>query len=229
MLTGYWVRVTVQIPAGGFFFARGQGVNIGQRPSDLLIAPELGIARDQDKEAVGVRPDAASRQRRLDRLFVTPQMIKNPSLVGEPGRGPGIAGTEAPPRLDGVERFFVAAVQAQPNAKIKMSDSEVPVELDRPVRVRYRGRDVSSPMACLGEHIFGIRVFTIERQSLKGGFACLTHEWSEVLYRPVIPLHDQRAGKPKMGVREVGIERKRLFEQAIGSRPIGAGGLVHMP
>src|SRR5215471_14731625 len=156
-------------------------------------------------------------------------MIKHPGLVGEPGRGPRIAGTEAPPRLDRFERFFVAAVEAQANAKIKMSNSEVSVELDRPVRVRYRGRDVSSPMACLGEHILGLRVFTIESQSLKGSFACLTHEWSEVLYRPVIPLHDQRTGKPKMGVREAGIERKRLFEQAIGCRPIGAGGLVHMP
>src|SRR5690348_4855926 len=183
MLSGYWVRVTVQIPSGCFFFARGQSVNIGQRPSDLLITPELGIARDQDEEAVGVRPNAARRQRSLDRLFVTPQMIKYPGLVGEPGGGPGIAGTEPPPRLDRVESFFVAAVQAQPNAKIKMSDSEVSVELDRAVRVRYRGPDISSPMACLGEHILGLRVFTIESQSLKGGFACLTHEWSEVLDR----------------------------------------------
>src|SRR5215472_3320040 len=109
-------------------------------------------------------------------------MIKNPGLVGEPGRGPGIARTEAPPRLDRVERFFVAAVQAQPNAKIKMGDSEVPVELNRAVRVSYRGPDIASPMACLGEHILGLRVFTIESQSLKGGFARFTHEWSEVLY-----------------------------------------------
>src|SRR6516164_3121252 len=156
-------------------------------------------------------------------------MIKNPGLVGEPGRGSGIAGTKAPARLDRVERFFVAAVQAQPNAKIKMSDSKVPVELDRAVRVRNRSPDVSSPMACLSEHILGLRGVTIESQSLKSGFACLTHEWSEVLYRPVIPLHDQRPGKPKMGIREVGIERKRLFEQAIGCRPICAGGLVNMP
>ena len=84
-------------------------------------------------------------------------MIKHPRLVGEPGGGSGIAGTEAPPRLDRVERFFVAAVQAQPNAKIKMSDSEAAVELDRAVRVRYRGRDVSSPMACLRKHILGLR------------------------------------------------------------------------
>ena len=104
----------------------------------------MGIACYEDEEAVGVRPDAASRQRSLDRLFVTLQMIKNPGLVGEPGRGPGVAGTEAPPRLDRVERFFVAAVQAQPNAKIKMSDSEVPVELDRAVRMRYRGRTADS-------------------------------------------------------------------------------------
>src|SRR5215472_15976794 len=110
-----------------------------------------------------------------------------------------------------------------------MSDSEVPVELDRAVRVRYRGPDISSPMACLGEHILGLRVVTIESQSLKRGFACLTHEWSEVFDRPVIPLHDQRPGKPKMGICEVGIERKRLFEQTVGCRPIGAGGLVHIP
>jgi hypothetical protein len=30
-------------------------------------------------------------------------------------------------------------------------------------------------MACLREHILGLRVFTIERYSLKGGFPCLTH------------------------------------------------------
>jgi hypothetical protein len=161
--------------------------------------------------------------------LAAPQMIKYPGLFGEPGGGPGIAGIEPPPRLDRVESFFVAAVEAQPNAKIKMSDSEVSVELDRAVRVRYCSPDISSPMACLGEHILGLRVFTIESESLKGGFACLTDEWSEVLDRPVIPLHDQRPGKPKMGVREVGIERKRVFEQAIGCRPIGAGGLVHIP
>src|SRR5215471_5612659 len=218
MLAGYWVGVTVQIPAGRFFFARGQGVDIGQCPSDLFITPELGITRGQDEEAIGVRPDAARRQGSLDRLLVTPQMIKYPRLVGEPGGGPGIAGAEPPPRLDRVESFFVTAVQAQPNAKIKMSDSEVSVELDRAVRVRYCGPHISSPMAYLGEHILCLRVFTIESQSLKGRSACLTHEWSEVLDRPVIPLHDQRAG-----------ERKRLFEQAIGCRPIGAGGLVHIP
>src|SRR5262249_24048963 len=108
MLTGYWVGIAVQIPACRSFAARWQGVDIGQRPSDLFITPELGIARDQDEEAVGVRPDVASRQGSLDRLFVTPQMIKYPGLVREPGRGPGIAGTKAPARLDRVERFFVA-------------------------------------------------------------------------------------------------------------------------
>src|SRR5215469_8523283 len=156
-------------------------------------------------------------------------MIKHPSLVSEPGGGSGIAGTKAPSRLDRFESFLVAAIKAQSNSPVKMTKSEVPIEFDRAVRVRYRGRDVSSPMACLSEHILGLRVFTIESQSLKGDFACLTHKWSEVLYRPVIPLHDQRAGKPKMGIREVGIERKRLLEQAIGCRPIAAGGLVHMP
>src|SRR5215831_14337670 len=156
-------------------------------------------------------------------------MIKYPGLVGEPSGGPGIAGTEPPPRLDRVESFFVTAVQAQPNAKIKMSNSKVSVELDRAVRVRYRGAHISSPMACLGEHILGLRVFTIESQSLKGGFACLTHERSEVLDRPVIPLHDQRAGKSKVGVRQVRIERKCSFEQTVGCLAIAVGALVHMP
>src|SRR6516162_396981 len=110
-----------------------------------------------------------------------------------------------------------------------MTESKVPVELDRPISMRDCGPDIASPMARLGEHILGLRVFTIERHSLKGGVACLTHERSEVIDRAEIPLHDQRAGKPKMGVREIGIERKRLFEQAIGCRAIGAGALVHMP
>src|SRR5215469_13523714 len=102
MLTGCRVGIAVQIPACRSFAARWQRVDIGQRPSDLFITPELGIARDQDEEAVGVRPDAASPQRGLDRLLVTPQMVKNPGLVGEPGRGPGIAGTEARGRSDAV-------------------------------------------------------------------------------------------------------------------------------
>src|SRR4029077_10750031 len=60
MLAGYWVRVAVQIPAGRFVAARWQGLDIGQCPSDLFITSELGVARDQEQEAVGVRPDAAS-------------------------------------------------------------------------------------------------------------------------------------------------------------------------
>src|ERR1700730_452263 len=156
-------------------------------------------------------------------------MIKHPGLVGEPGGGPGIARTEAPSRLDRFESFLVAAVQAQPNAKIKMPDSEVPVELDRAARVRDCGPDIASPMAGLGERILRLRVFTIERHRLESGLPCLTHEWRELLARAVIPLHDQRTGKPKMGVREVGIERKRLLKHAIGCRAIGAGALVHVP
>ena len=86
-----------------------------------------------------------------------------------------------------------------------MAESEVRVQLDRAARMRYRGPDVARPMARLGENVLGLRVFTIERRSLKGGFPCLTHEWSEVLDRAVIPLHDERAGEPEVGVREVGI------------------------
>jgi hypothetical protein len=57
-----------------------------------------------------VRPDAASGRRGLDRLLVTPQMIKHPGFVGEPTGGPRIAGAKAPPRLDRFESFVVAAV-----------------------------------------------------------------------------------------------------------------------
>src|SRR5215469_17009835 len=110
-------------------------------------------------------------------------MIEYAGLVGEPGRGPGVAWTKTPSRVDRFESFLMAAVEAQRDSEIEMTESEILVQLDSVARVRYRGRDVSSPMACLGEHILGLRVFTIESQSLKGGFACLTHEWSEVLYR----------------------------------------------
>src|SRR5467141_455307 len=102
-------------------------------------------------------------------------MIKHPGLVGEPGGGPRVAGTKAPPRLDRFESFLVAAVEAQRNSKVKMTESEVPVQLDRAARVRYGGPDVASPVACFGEHILGLRVLTIERYSLKGGFPRLTH------------------------------------------------------
>src|SRR6516162_2428148 len=156
-------------------------------------------------------------------------MVKHPGLVGEPRRGPGIARTEAPPCLDRLESFLVVAVEAQPNSKVKMTESEVRVELDRTARMRYCGPDVSSPMACLGEHILGLGIFAIERHSLKGGLPCLMHEWSEVLEGAVVPLHDKRAGKPKVGVSEIGIKRKRPFEQAIRCHAIGAGALVHMP
>ena len=60
MPTRYWVGIAVQIPAGRFFAPRWEGVDIGQCPDNLFITPELGIARDQDEEAVGVRLDAAS-------------------------------------------------------------------------------------------------------------------------------------------------------------------------
>src|ERR1700724_355371 len=133
-------------------------------------------------------------------------MIKHPGLVGEPGGGPGIAGTKAPTRLDRFESFLVAAVEAQPNTKVKMTESEVPVQLDRAARMRYGGPDVASPMASGGEHILRLRVFAIERHSLRGGFPCLAHTWREVLDRAVIQLHDQRPDYPEVGVIDVGIE-----------------------
>jgi hypothetical protein len=91
------------------------------------------------------------------------------------GTSPGIAGTKAPLHLDRFESLLVAAVEAQPNSKVKMTECEVRVQLDRAARMRYGGPDVASPMACLREHIFGLRVLTIARQGLKGGFPCLTH------------------------------------------------------
>src|SRR6516164_9564465 len=107
-------------------------------------------------------------------------MIKHPSFVGEPGGGPRIAGTKAPPRLDRVKGFLVAAVKAQCDSKVKMTESEVRVQLDRAARVCYGGPGVARPKACLREHILGLRVFTIERQSLKSGISGVTHQRSEV-------------------------------------------------
>src|SRR6516225_4220300 len=156
-------------------------------------------------------------------------MIKHPSLVGEPGGGPRIAGTKAPSRLDRFESFLVTTVETQRNTQIKMTEGEVRVQLDRAARMRYGGPGVAGPKACLGENILGLWIFTIERHSLKGGFPSLTHEWSEVLDRAVVPLHNQRTGKPQMGIREIGIERKRLLEKAVGRDALGAGALVHMP
>src|SRR6516162_249965 len=156
-------------------------------------------------------------------------MIKHSGLVGEPGGGPRIAGTKAPSRLDRFEGFLVAAVEAQSNSQVKMPESEVLVQLNGAARMRYCGPGVARPKGCLGEHILGLRVFTIERDRPKSGFARLTNEWSKILDRAVVPLHDQRAGEPKVGVREVGIELKRLFEQAVGCNTIGPSALVHMP
>src|SRR6516165_1940110 len=156
-------------------------------------------------------------------------MIKHPSFVGEPSGGPRIIGAKAPPGLDCVKSFLVAAVEAQCDAKVKMTESEVRVQLDRAARMRYGGANVARPKACLGEDILGLRVFTIERDSLKSGFPGLTHEWSKILDRAVVPLHDQCTGEPQVGLREIGIERKRLFEQALGCDAIGPGALVHMP
>src|SRR6516165_2236931 len=110
-----------------------------------------------------------------------------------------------------------------------MTESEVAVQLGRAARMRYGGLGVARPKACLGENIVGLWVFTIERQSLKSGIPGLTHERGKVLDRAIVPLHDQCTGKPQMGVREIGIERKRLFEQTKGCDAIGAGALVHMP
>src|SRR5215469_1117914 len=102
-------------------------------------------------------------------------MIKHPRLVGEPGGGPGIAGTKAPARLDRFESFLVAPVEAQRDSKVEMTESEVRVQFDGASRMRYGAPNIARPMACLGEHKLGLRVLTVERRSAKCGFPCLTH------------------------------------------------------
>ena len=97
MLTSCRVAIALQIPECRFFAARWQGVDIGQRRPDFFMTPELGIARDQDEEAVGVRPDVASRQRSLDRLFVTPQMIKTRALLASQVEARGSRGLSRHP------------------------------------------------------------------------------------------------------------------------------------
>src|SRR5262249_9354600 len=181
MLTGNRVRVAVQIPAGRFLAALWQGVYVRQRRPDLFITSELGVTCDQDEETVGVRLDAASRQRGLYRLLVARQMIKYPGLVGEPGGGAGIAWTKTPPRVDRFESFLLAAVEAQCDSEIEMAKREVLVQLNRVARVLYRGADIARPKAGLGEDILDLRVFPIERCSPKSGYPSLTHKWSEVL------------------------------------------------
>ena len=42
-------------------------------------------------------------------------------------------------------------------------------------------------------------------------------------------MHNQGTSEPKVGVRQVRIERKCSFEQTVGCLAIAAGALVHMP
>src|SRR5215472_11358424 len=156
-------------------------------------------------------------------------MIKYPGLVREPGRGPGVAWTKTPPRVDRFERFLVAAVEAQCDSEIEMTESEVLVQLDSMTRVLYGGPDIARPKAGLCKHILGLRVFPIERCSPKSGVPSLTHKWSEVLNGAIVPLHNQGTSESKVGVRQVWIERKCLFEQTVSCLAIAAGALVHMP
>src|SRR6516165_3583379 len=143
-------------------------------------------------------------------------MIKYPGLVGEPGGGPGVAWTKTPTRVDCLERFLVAAVEAQCDSEIEMTESEVLVQLDCVARVLYGGPDIARPKAGLGEDILDLRVFPIERCSPKSGFPSLTHKWSESFDGGVIPLHNPGTGEPKVGVRQVRIERKCSFEHTVG-------------
>src|SRR5215472_7937684 len=156
-------------------------------------------------------------------------MIKYPGLIGEPGGGPGVAWTKTPPRVDRFERFLVAAVEAQCDSEIEVTESEVLVQFNRTARVLYGGPDIARPKTGLGEDILDLRIFPIERCSPKSGFPSLTHKWSEVLDGTIVPLHNQGTSEPKVGVRQVRIERKCSFEQTVGCLAIAAGALVHVP
>src|SRR5262249_7832641 len=104
--------------------------------------------------------------------------------------------TKTPPRVDRFERFLVAAVEAQCDSEIEMTESEVLVQLDSMTHVLYGGPDIARPKAGLGKHILGLRVFPIERCSPKSGFPSLTHKWSEVLNGAIVPLHNQGTSEP---------------------------------
>src|SRR5262249_10491330 len=177
-----------------------------------FTAPQLGAARDQDQRAVGVRPDAARCRRRLDGFRVASQVIKRPALVREPGGGSWVARAKAQSSLERSESFLVAAVEGQHNAQVKMTKGEVLVQLDGAAGVAYCGLDVASPMARLGEHILGVRVFPIELQCPKGGVPSLMHERSEVLDGTVVPSHDQGTGEPEVSLDEVGVQRRSRLE-----------------
>ena len=86
------------------------------------------------------------------------QMIIYPRLVGEPGGGAGVAWTKTPSRVDRFERFLVAAVEAQCDSEIEMTESEVLVQFNRTARVLYGGPDIARPKTGLGEDILDLRV-----------------------------------------------------------------------
>jgi len=56
----------------------------------------------------------------------------------------------------------MAAVQAQCDSEIEMTESEVLVQRDRVARVLYGGPDIARPKAGLGKYILDLRVFPIE-------------------------------------------------------------------
>src|SRR5262249_49008918 len=110
-----------------------------------------------------------------------------------------------------------------------MTKRKVRVQSDRAVRVDYGGANISRPQARLGKNIMCLRIFTIERNGLKSAAACLLHQRRQILDRAVIPLHDQRAGKPQVSLRNIGIERQSTLEQIDRRHAISPACLVDMP
>src|SRR3984893_5670866 len=143
-------------------------------------------------------------------------MIKHPDLVGEPGGRPGIAGTKAPPGLDRFESFLVEAVEAQANSKVKMTESEVSRSarsrgsraLWRPGRRRPNGLFERAHIAPAGFHY---------RAPPPGGRIPVPDALMERSPRPSLsPIARSARGQARGG-----IERKRLFEQAVNCDAIG--------
>src|SRR5262245_21717141 len=130
MFTSGRVGVAVQVPARDLGTAIGQGAYLREQAGRLFLAPELSIARDEDKGAVRVRLDAAGCRSGVDRLGVALQMIERPRFVPEPCGRPRVTGAQAQSALQCFECLLVTAVEAQHDSEIKVAESEVPVQLD---------------------------------------------------------------------------------------------------
>ena len=92
-----------------------------------------------------------------------------------------------------------------------MAEREVGVQLDRPAAWLVAA-GTSPPSGCLGENILRVGVLAVELGRTQADFfASLTS--GAKLDRAVVPLGDQRAGEPEVGLRELRVQRDRGLEQ----------------